>query len=57
MPALALAVGEVPDGQQIGALEQPDAVLERQPFTRLDLRRDVGDAGGRDPSFDHLPPF
>ena len=53
VPPLALAVGEVPDGEQIRAFEQPHAVLERQPLPRVDLRGDVGDAGGGDPSFDH----
>ena len=54
VPALALAVGEVADGQQIRALEEPDAVLEREALPSVDLRRDVGNTGGRDPSFDHL---
>ena len=46
MAPLALAIGHPPKRQQIVRLEQPHAVLERQPFPRLNLLGDVGDPGG-----------
>ena len=44
--ALALAVGDPAERQQIGRVEQRDAVLERQPLPRLDLLGDVRQSGG-----------
>ena len=46
---LALAVGEPPQGQRVGALEQADAVLERQPSALVELLLDVQQARPRDP--------
>src|SRR5258708_6230032 len=43
---LALPVGEPPDGQQISALEEPDAVGEIEPDASRELIRDVREAGG-----------
>src|SRR6185436_12411670 len=42
---LALTVREPSDGQQIGALEEPDAVGEIEPDTGRKLVRDVSEAG------------
>ena len=42
---LALAVRQPADGQQIGRVEQADAVLEREPFAGLQLVVDVGQPG------------
>ena len=42
---LALAVGQPADGQQIGRLEQTDAVVERQPLARLQFLVDIGQSG------------
>jgi hypothetical protein len=42
---LALAIGEPADGEQIGCLEQPDAVLEREAFSLLQLPVDAGQPG------------
>ena len=43
VPALALAVGERRHLEQIGMLEQPHAVLERQPLAPLELAGNVCD--------------
>jgi hypothetical protein len=40
VPALIREVGEAADGQEIGRLEQREAVLATQPFTALDFCRD-----------------
>ena len=53
MPLLALAVREPADGEQIGALEQPHAVVERQPLAGVELVGDIGEAGGGDTA-EHL---
>ena len=45
MPLLALAVREPADGEQVGRVEQADAVLEREPFACLQLVVDVGQPG------------
>ena len=45
MTLLALAVREPSDGEQIGALEQANAVVERQPFAGAQLVVDVGESG------------
>ena len=44
---LALAVREPADREQIGALEQAHAVLEREALARLELVVDVRQSGGR----------
>ena len=46
MPLLALAVGEPADGEQVGAVEQPDAVARDQALAGVELVGDVGEAGG-----------
>ena len=46
MPPLALAVGEPADGEQIGRLEQADAVVEVEPDAGVEFFGDVGEAGG-----------
>ena len=44
MPLLALAVRQPAEREQIGTLEQPHAVVERQPLAGVELRRDIRDA-------------
>ena len=46
VPPLALAVGEPADREEIGRREQPDAVVQRQPFTGIELVRDPVQANG-----------
>ena len=41
MPLLALAVGEPAERERVGAGEEADAVFERQPLARVELRGDV----------------
>ena len=43
---LALAIREPADGVQIGTLEQPHAVVERQPLAGVELVGDVGETEG-----------
>src|SRR5262249_40884520 len=43
---LALAVGEPPDGEEIGTVEEPDAVAQREALTRLQLVGNVSKASG-----------
>jgi hypothetical protein len=44
VPFLSLAIGEPAHGQQIRTVEQPDAVVERQPFAGGELVSDVAEA-------------
>ena len=46
MALLALAVGQPADGEQIGRLEQPDAVVEIEALAGVELLGDVEEAGG-----------
>ena len=41
MPPLALAVGQPADGQQIGRVEQPHAVVEVEALAGVELVGDV----------------
>ena len=41
LPSIALAIGEPPDGEQIGRIEETNAVLERQAFAPLQLVVDI----------------
>ena len=47
MPLLALAVRQPAERQQVGTVEQPDAVVERQAVAGVELGGDVGEAAGR----------
>src|SRR5581483_6419182 len=55
---LALAVGEPSDGEHVGALEQPDAVVVREALAGVELVRDVDQAGGLETGegVNHDPP-
>ena len=44
--ALALSVGQPPDGQQIGRIEQTDAVDQVEPDASFKLVCDIQQAGG-----------
>src|SRR5207245_2801050 len=46
---LALAVGQPADREQIGTVEQADAVRKRQADTRIELLRDVGETSDCEP--------
>ena len=48
MPALALPVGEPANGEQVRALEQTDAVVEREPEAGLDFVGDIRHSGCRE---------
>ena len=52
--ALALAIGQPSQRQRIGTLEQPHAVLERQPLAGVEFRGDVREPRLRDPSLHDL---
>ena len=41
MAALALAVGEPAEGQQVGAGEEPDAILELEPISGVEPFGDI----------------
>ena len=43
MPPFALAIGERRDVEQVGMLEQPHAIFERQAFAPLELPAILGD--------------
>ena len=49
VPLLALAVGELADGEQVGRLEQADAVGELQADAGVELVGDVAESGAVDP--------
>jgi hypothetical protein len=42
---LALAIGEPADRKQIRRLEQPHAVVEREPLAGLEFAVDLGQSG------------
>jgi hypothetical protein len=46
MTALAFAVGDPAEREQIGRVEEGDAILERQPLRRVDFLRDIRQPGG-----------
>jgi hypothetical protein len=46
MTPLALAIRQPADGEQIGRLEQPNAIVEREPFATAKLFVDVSQTGG-----------
>ena len=48
---LALAVGQPAEGQRVRALEQADAVLERQPLAGVQFLPDVQQPRARNPGF------
>ena len=54
--ALALAIGQPAERQQIRRLEQPHAIVERQPLARVDLVGDVGEPRGRQACARHFGP-
>ena len=41
VPSLTFAVGQPPDGEQIGTSQKLDAVFETQPSTSVEFRSDV----------------
>ena len=43
---LALAIGQPADGEEVGRLEQPNALVEGEPFLRVHLLGDVGEPRG-----------
>ncbi len=53
MPPLPLPVREVAHREEVGALEQANAVLERQALTRLHFLGDIEEAGSLDAIVDH----
>ena len=47
MATLTLAVGEPADREQVGTLEQPDAILKIEAAAGVELFGDVVEAGSR----------
>ena len=54
MPPLPLAVREVTHREEVGALEQAHAVLERQSLTRIHFLGNIEEAGGLDATVDQF---
>jgi hypothetical protein len=54
---LALAIGEPSDGEQVGRLEEPNAVVEVEPEAGVDFPGDVAQAGAGETCLHRVAPI